>query len=192
MGKSQNYIITLVGVIFIIGIILFGVVRFYIFHAQEPDIKTQTIDFLFYVIPAMIGTAIAMAKILNLNEKKELKAEIKLSNEYQLEIKSQQEEMKQQSDDVLEIQKEAAKQQSENEKALLRIEENITIYENNEAQRSLDVKLYFEELNAKELKHKEKHKIIDENVKTIQDWIEKHEIHHNGNNPDKQILKENP
>lgn len=80
MSKSQNYIIVLGGMIVVIFIIIFGVIKYIIF-GTEGDINGQTINFLTYVIPAIIGTGMVIPMVLNLVEKKDLKAVTKLNTE---------------------------------------------------------------------------------------------------------------
>lgn len=80
MSKSQNYIIVLGGMLVVIFIIIFGVIKYIIF-GTEGDINGQTINFLTYVIPAIIGTGMIIPMVLNLVEKKDLKAVTKLNTE---------------------------------------------------------------------------------------------------------------
>ena len=82
MSKDRNYTIVLGGIFVIIGIIVFGVIKYFIFQPENIDLQKQVIDFLTFVIPSSIGTALTMASILNLVEKKELKAVTKLNTEY--------------------------------------------------------------------------------------------------------------
>jgi hypothetical protein len=64
----------------VIFIIIFGVIKYIIF-GTEGDINGQTINFLTYVIPAIIGTGMIIPMVLNLVEKKDLKAVTKLNTE---------------------------------------------------------------------------------------------------------------
>ncbi len=87
MSKVPNYYITIGGVIVMIGIVVFGSIKYIIFAAQDLNINKQVLDFLSFAIPAMLATALVMSSILNLVEKKELKAITKLSTKYQVENK---------------------------------------------------------------------------------------------------------
>ncbi len=80
MSKDRNYIIVLGGIFVIIGIIVFGVVKYFIFGVT--DINSQAMDFLIFTIPSILGASLIIVSILNLVEKKDLKAVTKLNTEY--------------------------------------------------------------------------------------------------------------
>lgn len=88
MSKDKNYIIVLGGMIIIIGIIIFGSVKYFIFGGT--DISSEVLQFLLFTIPSILGTSLIIIGVLNLNEKKELKAVTKQNNEYSEKIFNQQ------------------------------------------------------------------------------------------------------
>ena len=79
MSKDRNYIIVLGGIFVIIGIIIFGVFKYIVFGVT--DVNTQAMDFLIFVIPSVLGASLIIVSILNLVEKKDLKAATKLNTE---------------------------------------------------------------------------------------------------------------
>ncbi len=150
MSKSQNYIIVLGGVFVFIGVIILGLIKYFYYQSQQIEIGKQIIDMLVFVIPSMIGTAMAMVFILNLVEKKELKEVTKLNNEFRNDI---------------------IKKEEDNQKTLARIEENIAINEKLENARNEDLKEYFADQKTKEANHIKEHKIINKKLITFEQWM---------------------
>ena len=150
MSKSQNYIIVLGGVFVFIGVIILGLIKYFYYQSQQIEIGKQIIDMLVFVIPSMIGTAMAMVFILNLVEKKELKEVTKLNNEFRNDI---------------------IKKEEDNQKTLARIEENIAINEKLENARNEDLKEYFTDQKIKEANHIKEHKIINKKLITFEQWM---------------------
>ena len=79
MSKDKNYIVVLIGMIIIIGIIIFACVKYFIFGVT--NMNSAVLDFLLFTIPSILGTSLIIVSVLNLNEKKELKQVIKLNTE---------------------------------------------------------------------------------------------------------------
>jgi uncharacterized membrane protein (DUF106 family) len=155
MSKSQNYIIVLGGTFFIIGVIIFGIFQY--FYMSPDDVGKQTLDFFKYVIPAVIGTAIVIVKVLNLVEKKELKEKTEQSNDYAKEIKELQ---------------------SENHKQLLRIEESIATNEHNENKRNAELLKRFEAQLKKEEQHIDDHDKINKKIGSLEKKLDDHILAH--------------
>jgi hypothetical protein len=82
MSKKENYIIVVGGVIFICCIIVFGLFRFFLYPKTDLDTAQQVLEFVYYVLPSAIAAGFLMARILNLEEKKELKKATELANKY--------------------------------------------------------------------------------------------------------------
>lgn len=150
MSKSQNYIIVLGGVFVFIGVIILGLIKYFYYQSQQIEIGKQIIDMLVFVIPSMIGTAMAMVFILNLVEKKELKEVTKLNNDFRNDI---------------------IKKEEDNQKTLARIDENIAINEKLENARNEDLKEYFTDQKIKEANHIKEHKIINKKLITFEQWM---------------------
>lgn len=82
MSKERNYIIILGGVLVMIAVIVFGVIKHFLYPVAEIEPPQQAINFLTFVIPSLFLTGLTMSSIANLIEKKELKAVTKLNTEY--------------------------------------------------------------------------------------------------------------
>lgn len=151
MSKEKNYIIVLGGIAVIIGIIIFGAIKHFIY--PDPDIESQRhiIDFLTSTIYSSIGTGMIIAMILNLVEKKELKGITKLNNDYSEKIISQQETFITQLSDIL--------------NGIAKINKN-----ENERNRLLLIK---------DEKHKKEHEDINYRFESIENKIDEHIENHN-------------
>lgn len=149
MSKDRNYIIVLGGIFVIIGIIVFGIFKYIIFGIT--NVNTQAMDFLIFVIPSILGASLIIVSILNLVEKKDLKALTELNNEYSKTIIIQQETFINQ---------------------LTKIQEGIAKINENENERN-------RLLLIKDSKHKKAHENIDTRFNAIEQAFSEHIENHN-------------
>lgn len=159
MSKVHNHIIVIIGVCFICGIIIFGVIKY--FTSQEiQDIQKNALDFIFYVIPATIATSFAISGILNLAESKEKK---QLLSDNNLLLKERNT-----------LLKERNTLHETSITKLAKIEEEMTINESN----SKKIVGYFEAQKQKDKDHDKQHDKINVELKKINTWINLHSEEH--------------
>lgn len=175
MSKDKTYIIVIAGVFIFIAINTIGSFKFFFYQNDTVEIGKQIVDFLIYTVPASLATGVVMAQILNFNEKKELKAQTKLSNKYQ--------------EEIIQIQKSNQETIIENaidsQKTLARIEESIAVTEKLQETRDKEQGTRVKELdslikdlkihNKREERHDKEHKEINKQFEKLDFRVAKNE-----------------
>ena len=151
MSKEKNYIIVLGGISVIIGIIIFGAIKHFVYPDPDIELQRHVIDFLTSTIYSTIGTGLIIAMILNLIEKKDLKEVTKLNNEY--------------SKTIIDQQATFITQLSEISQGISKINEN-----ENERNRLLLIK---------DKKHDRDHETINKRFESLETKIDEHIENHN-------------